>query len=198
MNYPYEIHITVEQCEINHFKRYCHDAGLKPLLIDLQKSGQSIGTQLMASQRWMSTEYRHVVANTLAAVKFLVEKNLNVQRIKIETSLDNTLLLLHGAAYFECHVPVEIKSPADLENIQSFLFSNWHVSQNAFKKLDNCEVYFLTYRDSIQSSLETAVSELTRHLANLQVCVHNAKIERECVLLDTNESLDLDWIKNHD
>lgn len=197
MTFPYEIHITIEQCEIDHFKRYCHDAGMKPLLIDLQKSGQSIGKQLMCSYRTSTDEYRHVVAAALHAVKFFAEKDLNVQRVKIETSAVNTQLALFGSAYYECHVPVRIRTASDLENIQAFLFSEWHVSRNAFKKFDDYAVYFLTYRSVQKANMIKSLHELKTHLANLLVEVHEDKIETECVLLDTNESLDYEWLGSY-
>lgn len=196
-NFPYEIHITVASCDLDLFKEHCQAIGFKPLLIDLQKSGQSIGHQLMCTKRCMESDYLKVVSSMTNASIYLAAHGLKIQRHKIETTVENSQMF-NSKAYYECHVPVEIKDEKDFTDIQIFLYTGWHVSRNAFKKLEIGSVYFLTYRTDEKSDnqLDAKINDLIAHLNNLQIKVHLNKIERECVLLDTNQDLDKEWLKH--
>lgn len=192
--YNYEIHVTVESCNIDHFKRYCGDANAKPLLIDLQRTGIIVDKHLMCSKRISTDDYGYVVYEALKISNFFISKNLNVLRIKIETEISNLIFLYHSNFYYECHVPVIVKDNFDMSFLQKI--SDWHLSKNIFKKIENCDIMFLTTRNVNYNQFEKSIEELKLKLESFKILINEDKIEKECVILDTNLSLDNKWVKN--
>lgn len=190
---PYEIHVTIEHCRLDHFKRYCGDAGVKPLLIDLQLANGGSGCQLMCGKRMMAESFTDVVSESIRLTKFFTSKALNVQRVKIETSTDNKIRAIMNL-YYEVHVPVTLKNNEDKESLTDLAGSGWHVSRNAFKRVEEGEVFFLTYRSTWLAELEANLHSLIYILNDSGIQIHDQKIEKELVLVDTMQSLDDDWI----
>jgi hypothetical protein len=162
MKYNYEIHITVESCGVDYFKKYCAEDGLKPLLIDLRHDGATIGNQLMCSKRLYTDDYSEVFDSVLKINNKLLSQYLKVTRIKIETDIDNFIINFHKNSYFECHVPVQVKNDADYNKITKL--DDFHLSKNAFKITDDYQVYFLTSRKSRRDALNNSLQTLILYL----------------------------------
>ncbi len=162
-------------------------------MIELQLLNGGVGQQLMCSKRMMTRDFGEVIAESLNLTKFFTSKSLNVQRIKIETSLTNKLRMSLNK-YYEVHVPVVIEREEDKELLTDFL-DQWHISSNAFKTVSAGRVFFMTWRGTWPPALEAALFTLTQYLQTTNIKIDEDKIEKECVLVDTLESLDAEWIR---
>lgn len=193
----YEIHFTVGYCELDHFKRYCGDLCLKPLLIDLQHSEETIDRHLMASKRIYGS-HADVMAAIFTATQFFSVRAIDIVRVKVETDTSNPLLSLERPLYWEVHIPVEIyNGESSVEFDQCATMNDWHKSRNAFKNFADFSVYFYTFRSTVEGHVFAAREAMIKRIAQYNFTIHVNKIETEAVLLDTAQSLDDKWINSN-
>lgn len=205
---PYEIHVTVEAPKnLEWFKSTCEEIGVKPIIIDLEKNGDLIMSDVMTSSVHFGNNATALLESE-RIVRALMHGNdilqYNVLRTKIETvpwhpaapSKTNGVKMKEGN-YFESHlriVTTEDRRP-QLENIATSW--NAHLSRNFFKKISENEyIIMMTLRDYNTTSEEfkTTVDNLKYNLINLYNFEVD-KIEIEFAIYDTNVTHDIDWIK---
>lgn len=136
---PFEIHITVEEADVEKFRADCKDVGVKPILLDLHTRGNGVMRDLQTSSAHRGSNrtcYEEIerVANALTA------RGYKVVRKKAET------VPWHPAApatpgsampkdcYFEAHIPVVTRQDA-MPQLQRIAESNGaRMSRNVFKR----------------------------------------------------------------
>jgi len=109
---PYEIHVTVEEADVDRFREACADLGVKPLLLALQLASGGVARDVMTSSIHRGDDpsakgEARRIGEGLAAAGF------RVARTKIETvpwhplapSRENGLEAA-GGRYFEAHLAV--------------------------------------------------------------------------------------------
>lgn len=200
---PYEIHITIERPNnIDVFKMVCNKINVKPIIINLEKNGDTIMSDVMTS----SVHYgdnQSALAEAKIIEMQLKERNYNILRTKIETvpwhpaapSMRNDLSMEKGN-YFESHL--RIVTTADRKQFlrQIALEGNAHLSRNFYKKLNDGEyIIMMTLRhyncvyEVFKCKVETLKERLS--LNNFEV----DKVEIEFAIYDSNDSHDSAWIK---
>ena len=131
-----------DEPKIEWFKKSCKDIGVKPIVLDLENSGESVMKDVMTSS--------HIVGNNTSAykecariVKQLEWKGFKVVRKKIETvpwhpaaPSENTDKMPEDC-YFEAHIGCIITNEGKetLQRLAGRLDS--HLSRNFFKKLED-------------------------------------------------------------
>ncbi len=215
---PYEIHITIERPnDIELFKEICKEIGVKPIIIDLEKNGDTVMSDVMTSSIHygdnksaleeaerisldLSVPHEYYDSNEGDRKKFIDYK---VLRTKIETvpwhpaapSMKNDLQMKEGN-YFESHLRIVITEDRRplLDKIANEFGA--HLSRNYFKKLSENEyIIMMTYRK------KEIVSEVFKVKVNVLKDVlesHNFevdKIEIEFAIYDSNHKHDNRWIE---
>lgn len=185
----FEIHVTVDSSNIESFKKDCNEIGCKPVLIELDCKEQKL-EQLMTSQKFRGRNWKNEVNNIRNK---LINKKYNISRIKVE--INPQILFEESIKYLESHIRVKINN--NQEEILSLLCSklNFHKSKNKFKKIDKDNYYLMcTYRtyDLNLEKFNFIVNEFKQNLDKFYIKYD--KIEIEGCILDTNETLDKNWI----
>lgn len=153
---PYELHITVAEApDVAAFRLACHDAEVKPILLDLQTHGDHVIRDVMTSSVVFGTN-----TDALEAIerqsRVLAAHGLQVVRKKIETvpwhpaapSQAHANPVMPADCYFECHFGVKTTEGPALVKLQSLAKAlGCHLSRNTFKRTAEYIVVMLTYRD---------------------------------------------------
>jgi len=122
-NIPYEIHITVENVECEHFKKVCNEIGVKPIILDLQSRAGNVLLEDVQTSSVLFGNNQKAYAEVERVNRALTEAGISVVRSKIET------VPWHPAApssqfgpetmpkdcYFESHLAVVVEEPMTLE-----------------------------------------------------------------------------------
>jgi len=205
---PYEIHITVKTPkDLEGFKERCKTIGVKPIVIDLEKGGATVLSDVMTSSVHFgdnrsafeeADRLRHQLGS-----KHYFEEPYEVVRVKIETvpwhpaaPTSENGLIMKGENYFESHLRIVTteKRRSMLEDIASIRKA--HLSRNFFKKVSETEyIIMMTLRQH-----KGTYSEFKREVDTLKILLENYefevdKMEIEFCLYDTNHVHDAVWIK---
>lgn len=193
---PYEIHITVDDAVVTHFKEACDIAGVKMVYLDLLNAeGVVIKKELMTASKIIGNNSSSY-AELTRVKEILQSKGFKPSREKIETvpwhpaaSKSN---MADGDAYFECHFNLIVPSPDKKEEFLSLCKELGIVlSVNNNKNLCGTR-YLATIRHKNKGWVEHVVSESksTLRLYN----PHDFMMEY--ALYDTDVSHDSSWIKS--
>lgn len=191
---------TLEMQAIKKFKEVCEEAGVKPIVLDLENGGESVMKDVMTSSH-------HIGNNTSAyhdakkLESILEDAGFDVVRVKIET------VPWHPAApteirdempedcYFEAHIGCII-TPAQKIKIEELSKAfGAHLSRNYFKKLEDGKfVNMITLRryEGYYESFECGVNSLKEALE-----LNDIKFEKvitEFAIYDTKVSHDFKWL----
>lgn len=200
---PYEIHITVKSPNISTFQKACSSAGVKAIVLDLQKAdGENLMTDVMTSSVYMGDNPgAYAEMERISAV--MESFGMEVVRKKIETvpwhpAAPSTLsshFSMPPNCYFETHFAVICTEEARprLQALAEEL--NCHISRNIFKRIDG-ETFkiMLTHRDyeNPRDLFETDVSLIEEGIrAN---GFELGKTIVEFSVYDTKVSHDSTWI----
>ncbi len=214
---PYEIHITVERPDnIDLFKHVCNKIGVKPIIIELEKDGDTVMSDVMTSsvhfgdnQSAVQEAQRIFIELTNPHEYFVNEndtstdwKSFKVLRTKIETvpwhpaapSMKNDLKM-EKSNYFESHLRIvtTIERRPILDEIADQY--NAHLSRNFFKKLNDSEyIIMMTLRryDVVSEVFQAKVNALKEVLESYSFEVD--KVEIEFAIYDSNDTHDKVWI----
>lgn len=202
---PYEIHVTVNivnnESQINLFKECCKQIGVKPIVLELENSGQIIMNDVMTSSHHFG-DNRTAYLECIRISEALESNGFIVVRKKIET------VPWHPAApsslrdkmptdcYFEAHIGCIIMKSEEAKLTRILKDQNVHVSVNAFKKLEgNNIVKMITFRkyngcyDDFEYELECIKSTLFSNN------IHFEKVITEFSIYDTRVSHDFKWLE---
>lgn len=205
---PFEIHVTVKiqpTGSIDLFKLACSQAGVKPIILDLQgKSGTTVMIDVMTSSKHFGDNKSAYIEAKRIEHMLGSTDGLDVVRLKIET------VPWHPAAprrpgdhmppncYFESHIPVII-APADDDKLRCTMFGvdGVHTSRNVFKTLDDGRiVVMVTYRsyDCTRDQFDQYVVYLTELFQKFD-WIELGKVHTEFAVYDTKVSHDVEWLK---
>jgi len=210
---PYEIHITIENPNINlssktleRFKFDCAKLNVKPIIIDLQKNGESLMNDVMTSSVHFGDN------NSAQSVAYRLGWELRkcgykVIRTKIETvpwhpaapSMEDKIYEMPPRSYFESHLRIVTTENRrnELEEIAKKFDA--HLSRNFFKKINENEyIIMMTLRSSTETRefFEILVYNLKEELEICDFVVDKQEIE--FAVFDSNTNHDEVWIKNED
>lgn len=191
---PYEVHITVNMCDIIQFKEICKALEVKPILLDLVHHDK-ITPDLMTSSHFLGTD-KSVLDYTHQLQIKLKDAGCVVLRSKIETvpshpsAPQSDLDEIHANSYFESHIAIK----SDSSQVRDI--ANKHgakLSKNKMKK-GNYSVQLLTIREyshrmSFESKLKNFLLELDEYFIDYD------KPIIEYALFDTNTKHDEEWMK---
>lgn len=206
---PFEIHITVAHARLDEFKAACESLGVKPLLLDLQKTdGQSVMVEAMTSQKLMGSNKR-ALEETRRVSAGLKAAGFEVLREKIETapwhpaapSNQSGVSKMPPGGYFEAHLGVALQSPrgperdAELTRLEKVAkASSAKKSANLFKDNEALAVVMLTLR-RYEGSRETFAVELERLQSEL--AAGGFELEKTIVefsIYDSKTAHDAAWL----
>lgn len=207
---PFEIHITVESANVEHFCQTCHRIGVKPILLDLylpnsvvtdmQTSSIFVGdnAEVYGEMNRISEELQTagysvirqkietVPWHPMAPARYLIKNNQKIDIIPEMT--------MPSGCYFECHFGV-ICSKDSLNQLRNVAESHGaRMSKNAFKKInDNEFIMMITLRqyNGFREDFEIIKSSLAD---DLQSCWAIDKIITEFSIYDTMVQHDKNWI----
>ena len=186
----FEIHITVNTNQIDLFKETCVQAGIKPIVIDLQNSdGDSVMMDVMTSSKHKGLMWQ-TEADRIKQI--LIENSFTPTRIKVEIPpfyepVEN--------GYYESHIRVitQVTRIQELRTIAKSL--NSHLSKNVFKKLSDDVVYMMiTARNDQRSKFNKNTTLLQRALDSSNFKYD--KLETEYVIYDSCRAHDDKWINS--
>jgi hypothetical protein len=156
--YPFEIHITVKDGNIEHFKTTCETLYIKPLLIDLQVDN---ACDLMTSSIGMFWNNNQLQKELDRITSGLTTEGFEVIRSKVECSPNHPIVprtMISGAfnglstppshCYFEAHLSLNLDEFSDVEELNSLCSqNNAHLSRNKFKKIEDSYTQMITIRE---------------------------------------------------
>jgi len=179
----YEYHITVTG-DLQKFKTFCILFNVKPLLIDLKKTG--LQNQLQCT---FHSKEANLLRLTLLC-DYLKNAGFYLLRTKTEVEYNPNL----KCEYYEAHVLATLDIP-DVNKFSELLKKNIpesKISSNVLKSRDDGKVdYWITIR-SINHKVFIRLCEDLYHF--LQVSgIQFGNLKKELVLVDTNTGLDEGW-----
>jgi hypothetical protein len=199
---PYEIHVTVNCDNIDKFKDICQLLDVKPIVLDLMKTDQTVVMQDVMTSSKIQGTLEEAKKESIRIAKELSIAKFDVCRIKIETvpwhpqapTFENDKSMPSGN-YFESHIQVvtdEERKPI-LTHIAKL--TNAHLSRNYFKKINKSEyVIMLTLRDSTVCKEEFELGvEIIKTFLEAKAFEYK-KIEIEYAIYDSKQSHDAIWI----
>lgn len=203
----YEIHVTVkivDERQIGIFKELCASIGVKPIVLDLENSGEIVMRDVMTSS--------HHSGSDISAYyeAFVIEEHMDrngfiVERKKIETVPWHPMApatkedKMPNNCYFESHIGCIITSEEKHKLSKIAKDFGAHLSKNAFKKFENGKfVNMLTIReyDSTTIEFKAKVENLKELLkenkiefekVEIEFCIHDSKINHDYLWLKQNE-----------
>jgi NTP pyrophosphatase (non-canonical NTP hydrolase) len=210
---PFEIHVTVSannmkeklgrevSFSVDYFKEICQEIGVKPIVLDLENSGESVMQDVMTSSKVVG-DNSSAIAECKRISKELKEAGFEVIREKIETVPFHPYAPqkegeeMPGGCYFEAHIGCII-SPEQKDTLQDVAnMYGAHLSRNFFKKLDEGKfINMITLRsyDYIYSDFESEVTGLKGDLKTFDI--EYEKVITEFAIYDTKVSHDFLWTK---
>jgi NTP pyrophosphatase (non-canonical NTP hydrolase) len=201
---PYEIHITVnlENDDPYEFKELCREIGVKPIILDLENSGETVMKDVMTSSHHYG-DLASVNEEVERIVYFLEKEFFKVERVKIESVPWHPSAPREGDenpempkdCYFEAHIGCIItkEQKGDLEVVADT--HGAHLSRNRFKNLDNGKfVNMLTHR-VYTGTKESFLAELELIKRDLDAIeIDYEKVITEFSIYDTNVNHDSKWL----
>lgn len=181
----FEIHLTVD-CESHRreeFTKTCEMLHVKPLVISL--NGDPLHTHTMTSSIHLG-DYE----DTLKELERIEEglSNFKIIRYKVETHPSNVLKFGFNYTYYEVHLEVD---SLFLDTINTLKFNgSWYISNNLRKpdySILTCRLNNWDHRDIIEKDFYL--------LESLAIIPSHSKPIYEFAILDTNPSLDDEWMK---
>jgi len=206
---PYEMHISIKNPGINSFGINlidnfivdCKELGVKPIVLDLENSGENVMKDIMTSSHFFGNNLEaYIESNRIK--EHILEKGYEVLRVKIET------VPWHPAApvtandkmpkdcYFEAHIGciISLEEKNKLQNLaKSF---NAHLSKNTFKKIEDGKFVNMVTLRNYDCTCDWFTSEVERfkNLLNKENVLFE-KVEIEFCIYDTKISHDYLWLK---
>ena len=191
MRLDFEIHLTVHTTNVEQFKQDCQSIGVKPILIETENQN-SFGYQAMTSCKYSSNlGYRHILDYAVHELQLM---GYTVIRQKVEKQPEKTKDPEH--IYYESHLRLKIPYFFDYNPYKAFFVKEgWHLSKNIFKKDDDHQYHMVTFRtnDMTLEDFKNKVKIMENWLDNFKLKYDKVEIE-ECIF-DSNESIDLSWLK---
>lgn len=201
---PFEIHITVdlENDDLYEFKELCREIGVKPIILDLENSGETVMKDVMTSSHHYG-DLASVNDEVERILYFLNKEKFNVVRVKIESVPWHPMaprtadadITMPKDCYFEAHIGCIIDN-SQKERLAGLAEKcNAHMSRNKFKNLEGGKyVNMLTYR-AYHGTYEIFEKELN----SIQRLLNGYGIEFEKVIIefavyDTNVNHDSKWL----
>jgi hypothetical protein len=188
----YEIHITVEEADVDRFNDLCAEMKIKPLLIHLQLASGGVQGHLMTSETMKNSNDRDAAAAAGATIQYLSRAGLKVARTKIETVPWHPRASSPGPdQYHESHLAVTV-SPGlghhgRLEDLRWLLSgTSAHLSNSAFKE----NVHMVTIRDRHPVDGTASVVRDVIRRAGFSV----GPVTSEFCLYDSNVAMDKEWV----
>lgn len=200
----YEIHITVlikQQNDLDIFSNFCKLNNIKQIVIDLQKDGVFIQSDVMTSEKIFGN-YSQVKVKTKEIVTQLQQIGLHVIREKIESEPSHELApqtinqKMPQNSYFESHIAFLCKNDEEIKKLDMISkTTNARISRNPLKKTIDGNIFLLTLRDYHSPFL--IFSEKLDYLLNSlknQSMIPYKKIEVEFAVFDSNWQHDNHWV----
>lgn len=202
----YEIHITVDfssidlSKNIDRFKIACKHLGVKPIVLDLENSKETM-KDVMTSSDYFGNNGSVILE--VQRIKDHLEKiEFSVIRSKVETVPWHPAApqfqgeKMPGDCYFEAHIGCII-TPEEKPNLVKIAKeAGAHISKNFFKKMEDGRfVNMITLRD-----YDTYNKAFELQVENLKTKLTKAKIDYEKVVIefaiyDTKVSHDFLWLE---
>lgn len=188
----HEIHITVDNADVNFFKVACSNLKVKPVLIAMQKPGGTFH-HLMTSYT-MRGNVIDVRETAEHQTRMLHGWGFDVSRIKIETTLTNPMIL-YTSGYFESHMEIIVPVGMEMwEDKVRAISPDAHLSRNAFKSNSDVISHFVTLR---KSGRDWTPTSFNHHIADtvegLSEHFKLGKVRSEFAWYDSNISIDNEW-----
>lgn len=194
-NDAHEIHVTVEDVDVDQFKTACVELGIKSVLIAMQNEKGGTFHHLMTSRTFRG-DCLKAARRALEDRIWFENKGWKVARLKIETTLNNPEIDDLPGGYFESHIEIIIPKE-ELISVKGKLASIDHrlrISNNAFKVHDHKVSYFVTMRvvhpDCTPELFHYEVADTVERLEHY---FEIGKIRSEYAWYDSNFALDKDW-----
>lgn len=203
----HEIHITVENADVDRFKHDCAQVGAKPVLIAMQDANGGTFEHLMTSDTVRSDDHDYVLSVAHIMAGHFKGLGYDVSRVKIETTLTNPMANKENRTfgYFESHV--ELKVPHvfvyehpewmdTLRNAVDDVNPTLKLSRNPFKVNyeDFTVSYFATLRETrlnVNAHIFNKMVEST--VEGLSKKFRVGKVRTEFAWYDSNFELDSGW-----
>ncbi|MFI9271219.1 hypothetical protein ACIGXM_10975 [Kitasatospora sp. NPDC052896] len=200
----FEVHLTVRPESADSLADWAAEHGLKFTHILLARGAAA--SQPMLTLRG-SGRFQEVAAQTRRTAGRLAEAGFAVLRVKIEAApwaqglpqSDGDAARLGPARYFEHHVKLLLPGDADTGALATIATRHSaHLSRNARRvRADGLRERFVTQRARLVG-LATAGRQLAALLTELGAAGWPvASVEREFVVLDSDETLDAGWIDEY-
>lgn len=197
---PYEVHVTVENADVDAFRKACTRIGIKPLVLALHLAAGGTARDVMTSSVHFGDD-DSAKAEAARISGGLAAEGFKVVRAKIETAPwhPEVPTLARPAStkgrYFEAHLAVECASAArpHLEAMTAAM--GLHLSRNAFKTTTkDVSIIMATKRvhDSVFETFKAGVDSCRDRLVKAGFRVD--KVIVEYAIFDTAEGHDSDWI----
>lgn len=208
---PYEIHVTVENANVEDFKTACAALGVKPILLALQtRASETVLHDVMTSSTHLGDNNTAMLEMNRIAGGLEVQ-GFKVVRRKIETvpwhpaapSDKSGVRTMPPGTYFESHLNIlVVPQPHSLMNggEKQFLQAvakrhDAHLSQNAFKQYSETEYTLMmtlrshhANREEIEQRRDKLTSELKQHDFDIE------KVITEFAIYDNKSSHDSAWL----
>ena len=196
----FQVHLTVENYDMEKFLHVCATNKLKPIFIHLNNGNHR--KQVMASFYHDGT-YPDIIEEIKTLIDIHFEE-FNVIRVKIKSLISNhglpdndidRLFWSERSNYFEFHYKVLIKSAIRFKKLEELCANeSLHLAFNAFKKTSIHETYyFVTMR--LFDVGKTNATIRNNHIIRYLTCNHYppVKVEEGFIIYDSNISLDSGW-----
>ncbi|CAF3530688.1 unnamed protein product [Rotaria sp. Silwood1] len=194
----FEVHITVENCNMKEFLNICKINKLKPIFLHLI-NGNNI-KQLITSLYHVGT-YPNIIEQikTLVDTKF---RNFNIIRLKIESlackdgvpenDIDKLLFWNKKFNYFEFRYEIFVKSTMEFKKLKQLcLYRDLQLAQNVFEKSSIDEMNFIVMMRLFNVGRINAINrndDFIRYLTENNFLP--SKIDRKFIVYDSNIDLD--------
>lgn len=201
---PFEIHVTIEEADIEAFKTTCRALDVKPILLDLHLENGGTMKDMMTSSTHFG-ENRTAYEEMKRIAQGLQDAGYKVIREKIETvpwhpsapSDDHANPMMPKDCYFECHLAVII-TEEQLPKLREICQKHHiHLSRNVFKKYEDGTFKIMTtYRRYLGTYEEFKKKvEAAQELLDLE----GFNVEKEIIefsVYDSKVNHDASWIKS--
>lgn len=200
---PFEIHVTIEQADLENFKSSCKQIGVKPILLDLHLSNDGVMKDLMTSSVFRGNN-REAYEETKRISSALGARGFKVIREKIETvpwhpaapCNQNNNTFMPENCYFESHLNVVVADAEKRELLKMVAVRHGaKLSNNVFKKLEDGKFTMMVTHRSYDKVYEEFYKDLQELV--LDIKLNDFQIEKEIIefsIYDTKVSHDATWI----
>lgn len=186
---PYEVHVTVDGDHASEWYDVCRQLDIKPLHIELASGLHRRQVMCAAVLETNEAGARELACNIESAAW---EHRIPVVRTKVECQLDKAQHVMRPA-YHEAHMKLMVrpeygaKIVALCEEEESL-----HASRNLLARDDDYVKWYVTSR-AYGTHWQDAASQFMADCSRVAHHFPAVRVEMECVLYDTNPSLDIGW-----